>query len=145
MLPGCAGRITFGSANSSWGLASRRLTISRNQLNDRPCLYLKALCVFSVHEPGLAASDRTLQPRDRERPEIRISLLGLADTYLVAGADDAIPAEEALTRGKAAAARALELDDSLAGAHYALATAYTWYDWDWRNAERKVDPEASTR
>jgi TolB-like protein/DNA-binding winged helix-turn-helix (wHTH) protein len=62
---------------------------------------------------------------------------GLADTYVVAGAYDAIPADEALTRGKAAAAKALELDDGLASAHYALATAHTWYDWDWQSAERE--------
>ena len=62
---------------------------------------------------------------------------GLADTYLVAGAYGALPTEEALTRGKAAAAKALELDDPLASAHYALATIHTWYDWDWLGAERE--------
>ena len=62
---------------------------------------------------------------------------GLADTYIVAGAYGAIPTEEALTRGKAAATKALELDDALASAHYALATAHAWYDWDWPGAERE--------
>jgi serine/threonine-protein kinase len=56
---------------------------------------------------------------------------------VVAGAYDAIPADEALTRGKAAAAKALDLDNGLASAHYALATAHTWYDWDWQSAERE--------
>ena len=38
-------------------------------------LYLKGtLCVLPVHEPGLAAGHRTLQPCDRERPEIRVSI-----------------------------------------------------------------------
>src|SRR5262249_28458086 len=31
----------------------------------------------------------------------------------------------------------LELDDKLGRAHYALATAHTWYDWDWPGAERE--------
>ncbi len=70
-------------------------------------------------------------------PTFASAYSGLADTYVVAGAYDAIPADEALTRGKAAAAKALELDEGLAGAHYALATAYTWYDWDWQSAERE--------
>jgi tetratricopeptide (TPR) repeat protein len=70
-------------------------------------------------------------------PNFASAYSGLADTYVVAGAYDALPAEEALTRGKAAAAKALELDDGLASAHYALATVYTWYDWDWRSAERE--------
>jgi TolB-like protein/DNA-binding winged helix-turn-helix (wHTH) protein len=60
---------------------------------------------------------------------------GLADAYLVAGAYGSIPNQEALVRGKAAAEKALQLDDKLARAHYALATAYTWYDWDWAKAE----------
>jgi TolB-like protein/DNA-binding winged helix-turn-helix (wHTH) protein len=62
---------------------------------------------------------------------------GLADAYIVAGTYGSIPTQEALTRGKLAAAKALELDDKLASAHYALATAYTWYDWDWANAEKE--------
>src|SRR5262249_41580727 len=56
---------------------------------------------------------------------------------LVAGAYYSLPNDEALTRGKAAAAKALQLDDGLASAHYALATAHTWYDWDWAGAERE--------
>ena len=70
-------------------------------------------------------------------PAFASAYAGLADTYLVAGTYDAIPADEALTRGKAAAAKALELDERLASAHYALATARTWYDWDWQSAERE--------
>ena len=62
---------------------------------------------------------------------------GLAETYLVAGTYGAIPNDEALARGKAAAAKALQLDDALASAHYALATIHTWYDWDWAGAERE--------
>jgi TolB-like protein/DNA-binding winged helix-turn-helix (wHTH) protein len=62
---------------------------------------------------------------------------GLAETYVVAGAYGAIPTEEALTRGKAAAAKALALDDGLASAHYVLATAHAWFDWDWAGAERE--------
>jgi len=62
---------------------------------------------------------------------------GLAETELVAGTYGAIPNEEALARGKAAAARALQLDDRLASAHYALATIHTWYDWDWAGADRE--------
>ena len=40
-------------------------------------------------------------------PDFAPAYAGLADTYLVAGAYGAIPTEEALTRGKAAAVKAL--------------------------------------
>jgi TolB-like protein/DNA-binding winged helix-turn-helix (wHTH) protein len=70
-------------------------------------------------------------------PEFAPAYSGLADAYLVGGAYGAIPTQEALTNGKSAAAKALKLDDRLASAHYALATAYTWYDWDWAGAEKE--------
>ena len=70
-------------------------------------------------------------------PEFAPAYSGLADAYLVGGAYGVIPTQEALTHGKSAAAKALELDDKLASAHYALATAYIWYDWDWAGAEKE--------
>ena len=36
-----------------------------------------------------------------------------------------------------AAARALELDDTLGSAHYVLATARAWYSADWAGAEQQ--------
>jgi TolB-like protein/DNA-binding winged helix-turn-helix (wHTH) protein/tetratricopeptide (TPR) repeat protein len=70
-------------------------------------------------------------------PNFALAYSGLADAYIVAGAYNSIRSSEALAHGKAAAAHALELDDNLASAHYALATAYAWYDWDWKNAEKE--------
>jgi TolB-like protein/DNA-binding winged helix-turn-helix (wHTH) protein/Tfp pilus assembly protein PilF len=70
-------------------------------------------------------------------PEFAQAHSGLAETYLVAGTYGAIPTEEALTQGKAWAVKALQFDDALASAHYALATAHAWYDWDWAGAERE--------
>jgi TolB-like protein/Tfp pilus assembly protein PilF len=70
-------------------------------------------------------------------PAFAPAYAGLAETYVVAGTYGAFPTEEALTRGKGAAAKALELDDSLGSAHYVLATARTWYDWDWEGADRE--------
>jgi TolB-like protein/DNA-binding winged helix-turn-helix (wHTH) protein/Tfp pilus assembly protein PilF len=70
-------------------------------------------------------------------PNFASAYAGLADTYLVAGAYGVFSPREALTQGKAAAQKAAQLNDKLASAHYALATAYTWYDWDWNNAEKE--------
>jgi TolB-like protein/DNA-binding winged helix-turn-helix (wHTH) protein len=103
-------------------------------------LYLKGRYAFYQYtSQGWQRAIEHFNRAIEKDPKFASAYSGLADTYLVAGAYDALPAEEALTRGKAAAAKALELDDGLASAHYALATAYTWYDWDWRNAEREFD------
>jgi serine/threonine-protein kinase len=63
---------------------------------------------------------------------------GLADCYVKLGADmDFLPASETLPKAKAAATRALEIDDTLAEA-YAVLGAVRWaYDWDWPGAERE--------
>jgi TolB-like protein/DNA-binding winged helix-turn-helix (wHTH) protein/Tfp pilus assembly protein PilF len=62
---------------------------------------------------------------------------GLADCWLSLGWYGYVPPKEAFPRAKAAAMRALELDDSLAEAHTSLAFASMNYDWDWSTAERE--------
>jgi serine/threonine-protein kinase len=46
-----------------------------------------------------------------------------------------VPPHEAGPRVKAAAMKALELDSTLAEAHYTLAVFRTWTEWDWEGAE----------
>jgi serine/threonine protein kinase/tetratricopeptide (TPR) repeat protein len=47
------------------------------------------------------------------------------------------PYLEKMQRAKQSAARALEIDDTLAEAHTALGRALTFCDWDWAGAERE--------
>jgi eukaryotic-like serine/threonine-protein kinase len=62
---------------------------------------------------------------------------GLADSYGVLGEYGLLPAKEAYAKVREATTRALELDDTLAEAHNALATVKWDYDWDWPGAERE--------
>ncbi len=48
-----------------------------------------------------------------------------------------VPPAEAAPKANAAALRAVQLDDTLADAHYALAVVSTWANWDWPAAERE--------
>src|SRR5262245_14514785 len=48
-----------------------------------------------------------------------------------------VPSEEATPKAKAAAQRALAIDDSLSDAHLALAAIAHWHDRDWVNAEKE--------
>ncbi|HEY1305711.1 MAG TPA: winged helix-turn-helix domain-containing protein [Vicinamibacterales bacterium] len=101
-------------------------------------LYLKARYAFYTYtSQGWQQAIEHFNKAIERDPEFAPAYSGLSDTYLVAGAYSAVPTEEALTRGKAAAARALQLDETLASAHYAMATAHTWYDWDWAGADRE--------
>lgn len=58
---------------------------------------------------------------------------GLADCYVLGG--DARSSEEAFSKAKAAAIKALEIDDALAEAHASLALVRMAYDWDFASAE----------
>jgi serine/threonine protein kinase/Tfp pilus assembly protein PilF len=46
-----------------------------------------------------------------------------------------LPPKEAMPKAKAAATRALEIDNTLAEAHTSLALVRTFYEWDWSGAE----------
>ena len=63
---------------------------------------------------------------------------GLAEAYrAITITGDQRPAES-LPQAKAAATRALELDDTLAEPHATLAFVHFWYDWDWAGAEQEA-------
>ena len=64
---------------------------------------------------------------------------GLADTYAWVyrrPSRSLRPPREVFPKAKAAVLKALELDDTLAEAHLALAYIKEAYDWDWEGAER---------
>ena len=69
-------------------------------------------------------------------PKYAAAYAGLADTYILLGSVGAVMRPtEAMGKAKAAAERAIALDDSLAEAHTSLAMLHFWYDWDWQGAE----------
>jgi TolB-like protein/Flp pilus assembly protein TadD len=70
-------------------------------------------------------------------PGYALAYLGVADAYNIA-ADWYLPPKESLPKSNAAAMKALELDDSLAGAHYLLGINAFWHDWDWDVVERET-------
>jgi serine/threonine-protein kinase len=72
-------------------------------------------------------------------PSYGLAYAGLADCYNLLGTDilAAFRPEEAFPRGKAAAMKALEIEDTLAEAHGSLAWARLVYEWDWSAAEQE--------
>ena len=63
--------------------------------------------------------------------------VGLARAYSTFSLTGEVPANEAMPLGKAAAIRALELDDTLAESHIAVGLIAFWYDWNWVEAEKQ--------
>jgi TolB-like protein/DNA-binding winged helix-turn-helix (wHTH) protein/Tfp pilus assembly protein PilF len=74
------------------------------------------------------------QAIDRD-PNNALAYAGLANSYFVRAISGAVPTEDAMPKAKAAALKALELDDSLAEAHTSLAHISANYEWNWVKAE----------
>ena len=70
-------------------------------------------------------------------PNYASAYSGTADAYALLGYRGNLPSNEALSKGKTAALRAVELDDSLAEAHASLAFIAETHEWDWPTAERE--------
>ncbi len=70
-------------------------------------------------------------------PDYALAYTGLADTLAVLGNNRYIASVHAYPRARAAAKKALELDDNLAEAHTSLANVLADYDWDWAGAEKE--------
>jgi TolB-like protein/DNA-binding winged helix-turn-helix (wHTH) protein/Flp pilus assembly protein TadD len=64
---------------------------------------------------------------------------GLADSYALSGDWEygILSAQDAFPKAKAAATKALALDDNLSEAHTSLAFIQDLYDWDWASAEKE--------
>jgi hypothetical protein len=63
----------------------------------------------------------------------------MADTYMLLAEYSPMPAHEAYSRARAAATKAVELDDSLAEAHRSLAFVDAWENWDFRSSEKEFE------
>jgi TolB-like protein/Tfp pilus assembly protein PilF len=78
--------------------------------------------------------DRAIQ----KDPNYALAYSGLADCFSTRGLREwDLPPRDAFPKAKAAATKALAIDDTLAEAHTSLAFAIWYYDWDWLAAEAK--------
>jgi serine/threonine-protein kinase len=98
---------------------------------------------------GLKKSIEFFQQASDIDPNYALAYAGLADCYYRLS-NLSLPPKEAMPKVKAAAMKALELDDTLAEAHVSLALVACWYEWDWASAERgyqraiKFKPNSAT-
>jgi tetratricopeptide (TPR) repeat protein len=122
--PGVSSAASDAASDSEKSQARDLYLKGRYEWNQRTADSLnRALDYFTqaiVHDPGYAPA-----------------YVGLADTYDVLREYSTMPDNEAYARATAAASKALELDDSLAGAHRALAFSEWWGKWDFADGEKE--------
>lgn len=101
-------------------------------------LYLKGQFFWNkrTHE-GFEEAISYFQQATAKDPGYARAYAGLADVYALLGGYTSIPATESMPKARAAALRALQLDDNLPEAHAALALIVQNYDYDWQTAEKE--------
>jgi TolB-like protein len=118
----------------------KRLATARQVNPETYEAYLNAMFHLYKKTPdGYAKGLALLQEAIDKNPTDPLPYAGLALAYpiLYHGPGGTVPPKEGFPRARAAALKALELDDNLAQAHLALAAIETYYDWDWGGAERE--------
>jgi TolB-like protein/Flp pilus assembly protein TadD len=114
-------------------------------------LYLKGRYAWEKRRAeNLRESTGYFQKAIELDPSFALAYTGLAGTYAVLPSYSIMSPAEAFPRAKAAARKALEIDDNLAPAHAALAQALSELDRDWAGAEAEyrkaiaIDPSYAT-
>ena len=99
--------------------------------------YLKGRYFWNKRsEEGLKKGVAHFQQAIDEDPGYAAAYAGLSDCYTILVVRYGLPSEEGIPKAKAAAMKALEIDDTLAEAHTSLAHALL-HNWEWDMAERE--------
>lgn len=88
-------------------------------------------------EAGLRRGIEYFQKAIDQEPNYALAYAGLADSYIMLANWGFTAPGDAYLKAKAAALKALELDDQLAEAQTSLAYVTLLYDWDWESAEKR--------
>ena len=122
------------------GADERKLTKNYTENTEAYQLYLRGRYhYFKLTEPEIRKSISLYQQAIDADPTYALAYAGIADAYRtlpLAGWN--MPSKEAFPQAKAAAKKALEIDEKLAEAHIVLGWVGFLYDWDWTAAESEL-------
>jgi serine/threonine-protein kinase len=105
-------------------------------------LYLRGRHAFAQATPqGFSQALTFFQQALSVDPDYAQAHAWLGYTYALLGLEEfgSLPPEQAIPAARAAAQRAVELDDNLPDAHLTRAIVATLYDWEWDLAQREFD------
>jgi eukaryotic-like serine/threonine-protein kinase len=118
----------------------QRLTKRYTENADAYQLYLRGRYFWNQWTPEESQKAIEYFQRAIEKdPAYALPYAGLADTYISRSWFGELRPREAGQAAKAAALKALEIDERLAEAHVALAFANFIYDWDWSGARQHFE------
>ncbi|HET8671909.1 MAG TPA: protein kinase, partial [Candidatus Saccharimonadales bacterium] len=118
------------------GEEEQRLTRRYTENIEAYQLYLKGRYFWSQRtRDGLRKGSEFFRQAIDVDPTYALAYAGLADAYAFLGLHRVIPPHDIMPKAKAAAVKALQIDQTLAEGYSALAYIKTIYDWDWASAE----------
>jgi DNA-binding winged helix-turn-helix (wHTH) protein/tetratricopeptide (TPR) repeat protein len=101
-------------------------------------LYLKGMYFWNKRSvPGFHQAIEYFQQAITTDPDYAPAYAGLANSYTLLTAYASVSANHYMARARAAALRAVELDEGLPEAHTALALIVQNQDWDWQTSEKE--------
>jgi TolB-like protein/DNA-binding winged helix-turn-helix (wHTH) protein/Flp pilus assembly protein TadD len=141
-------QLTLGSRHKLWATDRKLASPTSYQAYD---LYLKGRYFWNKRtKDGFHQAADYFQQSIANDPNYARAYAGLADTFALMSSWSFVSQTEAIPKARAAALRALQLDDSLAEAHTSLALIAENYDYDWQTAEKEyrraiqLDPQYAT-
>ncbi len=104
--------------------------------------YLKGRFLFGnfngIDEKQLDAAIAQFERAIQIDPTYAAPYAALSGAYQAATQVSFLPPKDTFPRARAAALKAVELDDGLPAAHAALGLVFLWYDWNWTAADREI-------
>ena len=123
--------LEIGLAGAPWALPATRATVDPEAYH----LYLRGRFLWNKRTPeSLAAAIGYFEQALARDPRFALAHVGLADAYTLLGVYGNMRPAEARTKARAAVAKALALDDTLAEAHASFGLLQAM-EWNWAAAE----------
>jgi TolB-like protein/DNA-binding winged helix-turn-helix (wHTH) protein/Tfp pilus assembly protein PilF len=131
-----AGEVAQNLRVKSSAEEQRRLAERHTNDPEAYILYMKGrAALYRWTAPELNNAIVYFQKATEKDPKFALAYAGLADTY--GALSGILPPSEAMPKARAAALKALELDETLSDAHVSLGLVKSRYDWDWSGSEHE--------
>ncbi|HEX3583135.1 MAG TPA: protein kinase, partial [Thermoanaerobaculia bacterium] len=119
------------------GAEKKKLKKKSTENSEAYQLYLKGRFQWNKRtEDGLKRGIALFNQAIENDPSFASAYAGLADSYVTLATNIPLPPRETMPKAKAAAERAIEIDDGLAEAWSSLGSVQWWFEWNWEAAEK---------
>jgi serine/threonine protein kinase/tetratricopeptide (TPR) repeat protein len=118
------------------GAEKKKLRQRTTENSEAYQLYLKGRYHWNKRtEDGLRRGVQFFREAIESDPSFAAAYAGMADCFITMATNIPLPPRDTMPKAKAAAMRAVELDEGLAEGWASLGAVRWWFDWDWEGAE----------